>query len=75
MPDDKEVELPNGVIKTLFTLLMAAGIILYASWTIFLIVTKGIFFDIGLYSICIVMILGGLTGRLIYGYREKTQAQ
>jgi hypothetical protein len=75
MPDEKEVELPNSVIKALFTLLMVAGILLYASWTIFLIVTKGIFFDIGLYSICIVMILGGLTGRLIYGYRAKTQAQ
>jgi len=75
MPEDKEVELPSSVIKMLFTVLMAAGIILYASWSIFLIITRGIFFDIGLYSICIVMILGGLTGRLIYGYREKTHPQ
>ena len=59
----------------LFTIMMVAGIALFAIWQVYLIITKGIFFDIGLYSISIVMILGGLTGRLIYGHREKAETQ
>ena len=74
MPEEQPVELPANFIKMLFTLLMVAGILLYAVWSIFLIVTKGIFFDLGLYSLCVVMILGGLTGRLVYGHRAKSEA-
>ncbi len=74
MVEDKEVRLPNVVLKNLFTALMVVGILLYLSWSILLIVTKGIFFDIGLYSTCIVMILGGLAGRLLYGHKDKVEA-
>ena len=74
MVEDKEVRLPNVVLKNLFTALMVVGILLYLSWSVLLIVTKGIFFDIGLYSTCIVMILGGLAGRLLYGHKDKVEA-
>ncbi|MGA1873597.1 MAG: hypothetical protein ACMUHY_07980 [Thermoplasmatota archaeon] len=74
MPEEKEVKLPRSLVKNLFTLLMIAGILLYVSWSILLIVTKGIFFDLGLYSICIVMILFGLAGRLLYAHKQKMEA-
>jgi len=74
MPEEKEVKLPYGFVKNLFTLLMLAGILLYVGWTILMIVTAGIFFDLGLYSICIIMILFGLAGRLLYGHKQKMNA-
>ena len=73
MVEQKEVGLPNNVVKNFFTVLMVAGILLYLSWSVLLIVTKGIFFDIGLYSTCIVLILGGLAGRLLYANKEKVE--
>jgi len=74
MPEEKEVKLPYGLVKNLFTLLMIAGILLYIAWTVLMIVTQGIFFDLGLYSICIIMILFGLAGRLLYSHKQKTEA-
>jgi hypothetical protein len=73
MPEEKEIGLPNSFVKNFFTVLMVAGILLYLTWSVVLIVAKGIFFDIGLYSICIVMILGGLAGRLLYGHKQRVE--
>ena len=73
MPEEKDVGLPNYFVKNFFTVLMVAGLLLYLSWSVFLIFTKGIFFDLGLYSICIVMVLGGLAGRLLYAHKEKVE--
>ncbi|MFW3147095.1 MAG: hypothetical protein ACMUIE_09820 [Thermoplasmatota archaeon] len=75
MVDDKKAELPRGLIKNLFTALMVAGILLYVPWQIYLIAVKNIWFDIGLYSLCVIMILMGLTGRLVYGYEAKLESQ
>ena len=73
MPEEKDIGLPNYFVKNFFTVLMVAGLLLYLTWSVFLIITKGIFFDIGLYSICIVMVLGGLTGRLLYSHKQKME--
>ena len=75
MVEEKQVMLPRNVIKNLFTLLMVAGIVLYISWSAVLIVKHGVFFDLGLYSICIIMVLFGLTGRMLYGGQSKTDSQ
>jgi len=74
MPEEKEVKLPYGLVKNLFTLLMITGILLYVAWSVLLIATKGIFFDLGLYSVCIIMTLFGLAGRLLYGHKQKMKA-
>ncbi|MBN1390444.1 MAG: hypothetical protein JXA22_07370 [Candidatus Thermoplasmatota archaeon] len=74
MAEEKDVKLPLGLVKNIFTLLMIAGILLYVAWTILMIVTKGIFFDLGLYSVCIIMVLMGLAGRLLYSHKQKTEA-
>lgn len=74
MAEEKEVPLPTGFLKKLSTFIMIAGILLYVGWSILLIVTKGIFFDLGLYSVCIIMVLMGLTGRLLYSHKQKMEA-
>lgn len=73
MPEEKDIGLPNYFVKNFFTVLMVAGLLLYLTWSVFLIITKGIFFDLGLYSICIVMVLGGLAGRLLYSHKQKME--
>ncbi|MEA3557834.1 MAG: hypothetical protein U9R75_01125 [Candidatus Thermoplasmatota archaeon] len=75
MVEEKQVMLPRSLVRNLFTLLMAAGIVLYASWTVVLVVKHGVFFDLGLYSICIIMVLFGLTGRMLFGGQAKTDSQ
>ncbi|MCK5773718.1 MAG: hypothetical protein KAH57_08000 [Thermoplasmata archaeon] len=47
------------------------GIILYVGWLIAASVINGkvIIFDLGLYSITILMFLMGLTGRYLYGLK------
>lgn len=53
--------------KAFWTLVMLAGIILYVGWVaVFLYPEHGRFYDVGLFSICVVMICGGLTGRILY---------
>jgi len=73
MSEEKEIPIPNGLVKALFTLLMAAGVILYLTWTVVMIIKAQEYFDLGLYAICSVMILMGLTGRLLYGYKMKAE--
>ena len=74
MAEEKEIKLPDNIIKGLFFLLMLAGILLLVIWTAVALIPQGIFFDLGLYSISSVMILGGLTGWLLYSHREKLQS-
>ena len=74
MVEEKDVKLPNSVIKGLFFLLMVLGIVLLVVWTGMMVITQGKFFDLGLYSITSVMILGGLTGTLLYRSKEKAEA-
>lgn len=75
MVEDKQVLLPGSFVKGLFTLLMIAGVVLYIAWTGFLIVKHGVFFDFGLYSLCIVMFLFGLTGRMLFGQGKGSRVQ
>ncbi|MGA1821380.1 MAG: hypothetical protein ACMUIG_02505 [Thermoplasmatota archaeon] len=74
MVEEKEVKLPNSVIKGMFFLLMVLGVVLLVVWTAMMIIREGRFFDLGLYSITSVMILGGLTGTLLYRSKEKAEA-
>ncbi|MFO8050490.1 MAG: hypothetical protein R6V01_02180 [Thermoplasmatota archaeon] len=75
MAEEKQVLLPRNLVKNLFTILMVAGILLYLGWTAVLIIRHGVFFDFGLYSICIIMVLFGLTGRMLFGGQAKMESQ
>ena len=48
MSEEKEIPIPNGLVKALFTLLMAAGVILYLTWTVVMIIKAQEYFDLGL---------------------------
>ncbi len=71
MVDERESQLPKPLIRTMFTILMVMGIILYVGWLIAASIINGkvIIFDLGLYSITILMFLMGLTGRYLYGLK------
>ncbi len=71
MSDEKSTQLPKSLIRNLFTALMVFGILLYVGWiiTASIINEKVIIFDLGLYSITILMILMGMTGRYLYGLK------
>ncbi len=73
MAEEPEVKMPLSIIRGAFTILLVIGVLLYVGWTVLLIIEKGIFFDLGLYSICVVMILMGLFGRLLYGHKIKQE--
>ncbi len=71
MVDEKSTQMPKSLIRSLFTALMVFGILLYVIWIIAasIINEKVILFDLGLYSITIIMILMGMTGRYLYGLK------
>ena len=71
MVDERESQLPKPLIRNMFTVLMVLGIILYVGWLIAASIINGkvIIFDLGLYSITIIMFLMGLTGRYLYGLK------
>lgn len=71
MVDERESQIPMGLVRNLFTALMVFGIILYVGWIIAASIINGkvIIFDLGLYSITILMFLMGLTGRYLYGLK------
>jgi hypothetical protein len=55
-------DIKNFNLKTVFALLvLIAGIALYIGW----VAVYGVVYDIGIYSIVIVLVLGGLLGILI----------
>ena len=56
--------------KTILSLLVCiAGILLYISWGI----TYGVWADIGIYSITIVMVLSGVIGTYLSLYHPKQE--
>jgi hypothetical protein len=48
-------------------LLLLAGILLYIYWGI----RYGVWYDIGIYSITIILVLGGIFGFLLTYFREE----
>lgn len=70
MPED-DSKLPPAIPRLFYTLLLAAGIVLYVSWALL----YGVALDVGLYAICAVLIGFGLTGMLLYSQLEKEAKQ
>jgi hypothetical protein len=74
MADEKLIRMPSYVPKGLFFLLMVAGILLWIVWTVVWLIPDGKFFDLGLYAVTSLVILMGLTGFLLYSYKDKHDA-
>ena len=58
------------VPKLFYGAVLVAGIVLYVSWTALFLVPQGIWFDVGIFSLCIVMVLFGAAGYVLYGELE-----
>ena len=65
-----ELSLKNINAYTIFALIvLIAGILLYISWGL----RYGVWVDVGIYSITIVLVLGGLFGMILSLFMEKTE--
>jgi hypothetical protein len=65
-----ELSMKNINAYTIFALIvLIAGVLLYISWGL----RYGVWVDIGIYSITIVLVLGGLIGAILSLSMEKTE--
>ena len=65
-----ELSLKNINAYTIFALIvLIAGILFYISWGL----RYGVWVDVGVYSITIVLVLGGLLGVILSIFMEKTE--
>jgi len=71
MVEDKHIALPNSYLRGLSNVLIAFSILLLVVWTVVMFLKQGKLFDVGLYSVFIVLFLFGLTGRLLYTDRMR----
>ena len=66
-----ELSMKNINAYTIFALIvLIAGLLFYISWGL----RYGVWVDIGIYSITIVLVLGGLLGAILSLSMEKTEA-
>jgi len=64
-----KLSIHNTNMYTIFSLIvLIAGILLYISWGL----RYGVWYDIGIYSITIVLVLGGVLGTILSLSQEKT---
>jgi hypothetical protein len=63
--------LSPAIPKAFYGLLLVVGIVLYVSWTALYLAPRGRFFDVGLFSLSIILILFGATGYVLYGEIER----
>ncbi|HID73946.1 MAG TPA: hypothetical protein EYP43_02715 [Thermoplasmata archaeon] len=62
--------IPPAIPKALYGLMLVFGVILYIGWTAVFLLPQGRLFDVGLFSLCIPLILMGATGYVLYGEQE-----
>ena len=65
----EEVKMPSVIPRIFYTILFMLGVGLYISWGIFF----NVWFDLGVYSICLMLIGFGLVGMLLYSYMERQE--
>jgi len=65
-----ELSIKNINTYTIVSLIvLIAGLLLYISWGL----RYGVWYDIGIYSITIVLVIGGLLGTILSLSQEKTE--
>ncbi|WP_455391818.1 hypothetical protein [[Eubacterium] cellulosolvens] len=69
MPE--EDKMPAVIPRVFYTILFMLGVGLYIGWGILF----NVWFDLGVYSISIILIGLGLTGMLVYSYFERQELE
>jgi len=64
-------KMPTIVPRIFYTILFMLGIGLYIGWGILF----NVWFDLGVYSISVILIGFGLTGMFIYSYLERQELE
>lgn len=65
--ETKELSIERKIVRGFCLLLLASGIILLLTWGLI----YGIWWDIGLYTILLLLIVGGGIGTLLYSMPES----
>jgi hypothetical protein len=71
MVEEKQVSLPNSFLRNVSNVMMAIAILFLIVWTAVMFLQQGKLFDVGVYSVFIILFLFGLTGRLLYTDRMR----
>jgi hypothetical protein len=71
MVEEKQVSIPNSFLRNVSNLIMAIAILFLVVWTTVMFLKHGKLFDVGVYSVFIILFLFGLTGRLLYTDRIR----
>jgi len=69
MPD--EFRMPAVIPRIFYTILFMFGIGLYLGWGILF----NVWFDLGVYSLCVILIGFGLVGMLLYSHFERQELE
>jgi hypothetical protein len=71
MAQQKEVAFPPGKRKFIGLAIAAIGITLYVFWTLYYLIPEKIYFDLGLFSISIVIFLFGIGFTWLFSAQDK----
>lgn len=69
--DTGERSVPAVLPLFISDMLFLGGLLIYIIWTAVFLIPKGRYFDVGLFSICAVLVLFGLVGHFHYRALEK----
>jgi membrane protease YdiL (CAAX protease family) len=69
MPEENVM--PAIIPRIFYTIIFMMGVGLYIGWGILF----NVWFDIGVYALCVVMIGFGLVGMLLYSYFERQELE
>ncbi len=70
MPDDG-TQMPPIVPRIFYTILFMFGLGLYFGWGILF----GVWTDVGVYAVCVLLIGFGLVGMLLYSFFERQELE
>ena len=65
--ETNELSMERKIVRGFCILLLAVGVILFLTWGL----VFGIWYDIGLYSVLVLLIIGGGVGTLLYSMPES----
>ena len=71
MAQQKEIAFPPGKRKFIGLAIIAVAITLYVFWTVYYLIPEEVYFDLGLFSLCIVLFLFGVGFTWLFSAQDK----
>jgi len=74
MPEEDKSSVPASVLRVFYLILFLMGLIILVIWEAVYLIPEKIYYDGGLFSVCILLLAFGGIGYLLYGEMEKKEA-